>query len=182
MLFDLLNRRSRTFLLLVGLACVGVLAAAWYLQHTLKQRPCPLCILQRYAFIAIALFAFSGALFARGRGAVLAHWGGVLVASLFGGAIAIKMLFFTTAASGCGADAIAEFVNNLPTANHFPQYFFANGGCTDVYPPILGLTVPVWALVAFAISAEFAAMSLVARWRAAADSLQYWPGGHHYNK
>jgi protein dithiol:quinone oxidoreductase len=178
------NRSPRLTLLLVGCASALLLAGAWYLQHVLKQRPCPLCILQRYAFIAIALVAFSGALFGRGRASGIAHWLGVLAMSVAGLGVAIKMVFFTTQNSGCGTDAIADFVNGLPTADYIPQYFFANGGCTDVYPPILGLGLPVWALLWFAAFAVIALAAIAARWRRV-DALQHWPRfprGHHYLK
>ena len=52
--------------LVMAIAAIGLLACGWYLQHVLKERPCPLCILQRMAFIGIAAVSLVGA--------VTGHW------------------------------------------------------------------------------------------------------------
>ena len=43
-------------------ASVGLLAFASYLQHVQGLEPCPMCILQRYAFFAIGLTALVAAI------------------------------------------------------------------------------------------------------------------------
>ena len=45
-------RASFAFLALV---CIGLLSFAYYAQFKLGMEPCPLCILQRVAFIAFAI-------------------------------------------------------------------------------------------------------------------------------
>jgi len=46
---------------LIFLACLGLdLFAIYYLQEWLGLEPCPMCILQRYAFFAIAALALVG--------------------------------------------------------------------------------------------------------------------------
>ena len=42
-------------LLAIAVACLSLLGVALYLQHGLDMKPCPLCVMQRYAFAAIAL-------------------------------------------------------------------------------------------------------------------------------
>ncbi len=39
-----------------ALACAGMMAFALYAEHVLLMDPCPLCILQRIAVIAIGIF------------------------------------------------------------------------------------------------------------------------------
>ena len=51
---------GKPLLLLISLACVGMLAVGLYLQLQLEMLPCPLCILQRYAFVLVALCALLG--------------------------------------------------------------------------------------------------------------------------
>ena len=48
---------SKPLLLLIALACTCMLAVGLYLQLQLEMLPCPLCILQRYAFAAVAVIA-----------------------------------------------------------------------------------------------------------------------------
>ncbi|MFD2273786.1 disulfide bond formation protein B [Undibacterium arcticum] len=54
--------KSRHLLLAVALVCIALLAAAMYMQLGLNMQPCPLCVLQRYAFVAIAIFCLIGGL------------------------------------------------------------------------------------------------------------------------
>ena len=53
--------RERRFLVLLGIICLALIGGALYMQIVLGEAPCPLCILQRYALLLIALFAFIGA-------------------------------------------------------------------------------------------------------------------------
>lgn len=135
----------RSFLAATAAFCVGLLLYAAYLQHGPQfQQPCPLCVLQRYVYIAIALIAAVGAW--------RNHYGyavGVAVVAGDGALLAGWQVVKGSSMTACQADPIGQFVNGLPTADWFPQYFFANGGCADRYDA-LGLPVPVWSLLCFA--------------------------------
>src|SRR3954447_12413049 len=74
-LFDWLFAAPRRTLALVCAACIGMLAFGLYLQHVVGLEPCPMCIVQRYALMLVALFTGLAALF-NGRG--LQVTGGVL--------------------------------------------------------------------------------------------------------
>ena len=43
-------------------ACAGLIAYAMVLQHVMDLEPCPMCILQRYAFIGVGLIALAAAI------------------------------------------------------------------------------------------------------------------------
>ena len=53
--------RERRYLVLLGIICLALIGGALYMQIVLGEAPCPLCILQRYALLLIAIFAFIGA-------------------------------------------------------------------------------------------------------------------------
>jgi disulfide bond formation protein DsbB len=42
-------------------------------------------------------------------------------------------------------------VDSLPPAQWLPQVFKVAGLCETLYPPILGLSLPQWALAAFSV-------------------------------
>jgi len=42
---------------LIFAACVAMLAFGMYLQHVVGLEPCPMCIVQRYALVLVAVFA-----------------------------------------------------------------------------------------------------------------------------
>ena len=53
--------RPRIWFLLVALVCASMIGYALYVQHALFIDPCPLCVFQRLAFIAMgsaAVLAF----------------------------------------------------------------------------------------------------------------------------
>jgi protein dithiol:quinone oxidoreductase len=142
---------TRSFYFGIAIFCFALLGGAYYLQHVEKQFPCPFCILQRYTYLAIGLVS----LVAAGHGPRVAGWGRRIYAALialFGAAgvtLALWLLLKASNDKACGADAIAEFVNGLPPAGWYSDYFFANGGCTDVWPPILGVSLAMWSLLCF---------------------------------
>ena len=131
-------------------ASVAALAAAVYLQLVDKLAPCPLCILQRFGFIWLAVFALIGLL--RGRLGTLGN-ATALLGGLAGTGVAVyHNWLLMNPADGCVIkDPIHNFVNELPTATWWPAMFRAEGGCTDVLPPLMGLGIPQWALIGLSL-------------------------------
>ena len=62
---SLLGQHPRRILGLVAGACVAMLVFGLYLQHVVGLEPCPMCIVQRYALVAVALIAGISALLHR---------------------------------------------------------------------------------------------------------------------
>lgn len=144
--------RERRFLVLLGIICLSMLGGALYLQVVLGEAPCPLCILQRYAFLFIALFAFIGAAMPGRRGVTLFE--ALVVISALGGLAAAGKHAWVLAHpfSSCGVDTLQPIVDGLPLAKMLPSVFEVQGFCTTAYPPILGLSLADWALVAFGLT------------------------------
>ena len=99
------------------------------------------------------------------------------IADLFASAgigLAIWQVTKGASMTSCLSDPIGEFVNGLPPANWWPEYFFANGGCADKYPAIMGLYAPQWSLVWFAVIIGMITVALLAtlRRRRATQELQ----------
>ncbi|ANB73568.1 disulfide bond formation protein B [Paraburkholderia phytofirmans OLGA172] len=154
-------RRERSLLVLLGLICVGLVAGALYLQYGLHEDPCPLCIIQRYFFLLIAIFAFLGARFNSWRGVRLLE---VLAAlSALGGIATAARHVYVQANPGfsCGFDALQPVVDSFPPAHWLPGVFKVAGLCETPYPPILGLSLPTWSLVAFVVAFVPLALSLI---------------------
>lgn len=136
----------------MALSCLSLLAAVWFVQYGPdKQQPCPLCIIQRYGYILLAAICLPAALHGPGRRGTLVYAGLATLVTAAGSGIAIWQVAKGGSMLSCLADPVGEFVNNLPTANAWPEFFFATGGCADVLPPVLGLTVPVWSLLCFVL-------------------------------
>lgn len=144
--------REKRFLVLLGLICLALIGGALYMQVVLGETPCPLCILQRYALLLIAMFAFIGAAMRSSRSLTLFE--GLVVLSAIGGVVAAgrHVYILASPAISCGLDVLQPIVDGLPLATLFPLGFQVDGFCSTAYPPVLGLSLAQWALVAFVLT------------------------------
>jgi protein dithiol:quinone oxidoreductase len=142
-------RRERRLLILLGLTCIVLLAGALYLQYVKNEDPCPLCIIQRYFFALIGIFAFLAAGMQRWRGIVLLETLIAISAAAGVGTAARHLSIQLNPGFSCGFDTLQPIVDSLPPAQWFPGMFKVAGLCETVYPPILGILLPGWALIAF---------------------------------
>jgi disulfide bond formation protein DsbB len=140
--------KPRIVLAVTALISFALLAFALYLQHVKLMLPCPLCVVQRYAFVAIGLFCLVGAIGNAPKPA--ASLG--LLAALSGGGVAIRHIWIQAHPGvSCGIDPVETALNKMVTAEWLPSVFFANGECSTDYPAIIGLSIPQWALLWFVI-------------------------------
>ncbi|MNR79208.1 Disulfide bond formation protein B [compost metagenome] len=147
-------KNSKPVLLAVAFVSLTLLAIALYLQHVEGMLPCPLCVIQRYAFAVIAIICLVAVYLPRGAGKIataLAALAAIAGAGVAGWHIYIK----ANPTVSCGIDPLETSLNTIPTAKLLPFLFQADGLCTTEYAPILGLSLPQWALVWFAVIATY---------------------------
>lgn len=143
------SSRERLLLCLLGLISLALVGGALFFQYFRQEDPCPLCILQRYAYLAIALFAWCGAA-SPGAGTRRIWKALVALAALAGLATAARHIWVLSHPGfSCGFDALQPFVDSLPPANWLPGVFRVAGLCETPHPPILGLSLPAWSLIGF---------------------------------
>jgi disulfide bond formation protein DsbB len=109
---------------LAGLALIplALLSEALILQHLQSQAPCPLCILDRVAFLLYALIAIAGAIHRPAPRAAALYVGGMGLAALAGlGVAGWHVWTLHHPKFGCGIDVMEQFVNDLPTARLLPD-------------------------------------------------------------
>lgn len=157
-----LLRRERSLLVLLGLVCLGLVGGALYMQFVKHEDPCALCIIQRYFFLLIAIFAFIGATFKNWRGIALTELL-IGIAAAGGIAAAVRNVYVQlNPGFSCGFDALQPVIDSLPPAQWLPAVFKVAGLCETVYPPIFGILLPGWSLIAFVLIFVSVALSL---WR-----------------
>lgn len=148
-------RSSRPFFAALFVACAGLLAFALYLQEEVGLEPCPMCILQRYAFTALAIVALAAAIHGP-RGAALKAYGGFFtVIALAGAGVAIRQSYiqhYPPKISSCGTD-LEFLVNTFPLSQALPKIFAGSADCAIVTWRFLGLSIAEWALVWFLVFA-----------------------------
>lgn len=142
---------------------VGLLAAALYYQHVEGLEPCPLCILQRYAFVAVGAMALVAALTGARRLRAVAG-AAALVAALAGAGTAARHVWIqmNPESLACGP-GLATMIENFPLYEVLPKVFRGSGDCGAVDWSFLGLTMPAWALVWFVLLALALAAALIRR-------------------
>ncbi len=142
-------------------ACAALIAIALYFQYVMYLDPCPLCILQRVAVIALGVIFLAGALHDPGRFGRRLYATLALLTAGIGAAIAGRHVWLENLpedqvpACGPGLDYMLE---NFPLMRALEMVLRGSGECAEVAWSFLGLSIPGWTLVAFA---GFAAMSLL---------------------
>ena len=139
--------KSRSLYLAIAAICFALIGAALYLQHVERLAPCPLCVIQRYAFLAAGVFSLVAAFVSRPR-----LWGALGLASALGGLGTAAKHVYVLANPGftCGIDPVENFLNKLPTAQAMPWIFESYGACEEGHN-LLGLSLPAWALLWFVL-------------------------------
>ncbi|SDW95342.1 disulfide bond formation protein DsbB [Marinobacter mobilis] len=149
---ELLNRRG-VFGIVLGV-CVALLATAFYMEHVKGLEPCPLCWLQRYAFMvvgAVSLLAVvhnPGGLGARVYGSLLALFSGL------GLALAGRQLWLQSLPAdqvpACGP-SVEYMLDVLPLSEVLATAIRGTGDCAEVVWRFLGLSIPGWTAVFFTL-------------------------------
>ncbi|MDO9088964.1 MAG: disulfide bond formation protein B [Burkholderiaceae bacterium] len=158
-LFD----RPRTVLALICAACIAMLGFGMYLQHVVGLEPCPMCIVQRYALVLVALVAGLGALSARRGVWLTGHWL-VLLLSLGGAYVAARqtwLQWYPPEVVSCGRDFYG-IIESFPLNRAIPMIFRGGGDCSKIDWTFLGGSIANWSLLCFL---GIAAAALVVLWR-----------------
>ncbi|HWA12437.1 MAG TPA: disulfide bond formation protein B [Burkholderiales bacterium] len=150
-------------------ACAGLIGFALFLQHGRGLEPCPMCILQRYAFIGIGIVALVAALHGPGALARRIYAGLLIVLAAAGGGVAIRHVYLEhnpPELFDCGAD-LGYLLQSFTMSDMLPMIFRGTGDCSKVPWRFLGLSIAEWSLVWFAILLAAAIAVLAARPRPA---------------
>lgn len=149
----------RRTLALIAAACVALLAFGMYLQHVQGLEPCPMCIVQRYALVLVAVSAGLASL--RGSKGWWMSFGVLaLAASGFGAFVAARqtwLQWYPPEFASCGRDFYG-MIENYPVSRAIPMIFRGSGDCTAVDWTFLGGSIANWSFVCFV---GFAAVLLV---------------------
>ncbi len=139
---------SRASLLLIAFVSFALVGAALYLQHAHDMLPCPLCVIQRYAFLGIGIASLAGALSGKLRAgasvALLAALGGL-------GTVGKHLYVLANPGFSCGIDPMETMLNKIPTATLMPWLFKAEGLCENATDGLFGLSIPQWSAVWFVL-------------------------------
>jgi disulfide bond formation protein DsbB len=151
MLLSWIDAAPRRVLALVCVGCLGLLGFALYLQLAGGLEPCPMCIVQRYALILVAVFAGLAALSKR-KGTFVSFGVVALLFAGFGAFTAARQSFlqwYPPEIATCGRD-LYGMIETFPLKRALPLIFRGGGDCSAVDWTFLGGSIANWSFVCFA--------------------------------
>jgi len=156
------------------IACAVLMGYALYAQHVLGLEPCPLCIFQRVAVIAVGVLFLIAALHnpSSSKGA-LGYGVLITLAALAGIGISARHIWIQAQPPGsvaaCGAD-LDYLLDILPITEVINKVLFGSGECGKVDWTLLGLSMPWWVLISLVALASWAILvNIVAGSRSRSD-------------
>ena len=160
---DLLDNSPRRVMLAVCAAGFGMLAFGLYLQEVVGLVPCPMCIVQRYALIFVAVCAgLTGA--AGKKGLQITGTIVVIVLAMLGAYVAARqswLQWYPPEVVSCGRD-LYGMIEAFPLQRVIPMVFKGSGDCTKVDWTFLGGSIANWSFLWFS---GVALLGTVLAWR-----------------
>lgn len=154
----------RAWFLAGFLACAGLIAFALYLQYYAGLEPCPLCMLQRVAFITLGLVFLAGAMHGPRLAGTRAYAGIAAAVAATGIGLAARHVWLQynpPKFASCAGDIYSQ-LERLPLGRVIVNALYATGDCAKVDWSLMGLSIAEWSLVWFGIFA-LAALALALR-------------------
>lgn len=141
------------------LACAGLMGYAFYSQWALGLDPCPLCILQRIAVVALGALFLLAALHGPGQIGSRVYGGLQFVAAGSGAGIAGRHVWLQSLppdkVPSCGP-GLDFMLDAFPLAEVLQMVLTGSGECATVDWAFLGLSMPAWVLVATSLLSLYA--------------------------
>ncbi len=150
----------------ISAVCVALLAFGLYLQHVVGLEPCPMCIVQRYALVLIALIAAVTAVSAK-KGIQIGGAALLAVLASFGGFVAARqswLQWYPPEVVSCGRDFYG-MIETFPLQRAIPMIFKGSGDCTKVDWTFLGGSIANWSFLCFVAIGLLALLLLASRFR-----------------
>jgi disulfide bond formation protein DsbB len=151
-----MNKLSTRQVNLAGfLACVGMMAYALYAEHVLMLMPCPLCVFQRMAVIALGIVFLVASIQNPAGAGRRVYAALVLLAAGAGVSVAGRHVWLQNLPAdqvpSCGP-GFEYIIDSFPLADALKMIFTGSGECASIDWQFLGLSMPAWVLIAVGIT------------------------------
>ena len=147
------------------LICGALFAFALYLQYYEYQDPCPLCILQRVAFIAMMAVFLVGAIHNPRRTGATVYSTLLVIIAAIGAGIATRHVWLQHLPKDrvpeCGP-GLEYMLNRFPLVQALEKVFRGSGECAEVGWTFLTLSIAEWSLAWFVLLGVLAVYIAVA--------------------
>ena len=134
--------------------CAALLGFAYYLQYVEHQEPCPLCMLQRVAFLDMMIVFAVAALHGPKRRGAIVYSGLLAVMAALGAGIAGRQVWLQSLppdkVPACGP-GLEYMLERFPLTQALQKILAGSGECAEAGWRFLGLTIAGWSLVWFVL-------------------------------
>ncbi len=161
-IYKLWHTLSNRWLYLAGTLVIAALfGAALYLQYVLRQEPCPLCMMQRFVFIAMLVVFAIATLHNPKHTAAKVYGALITLLALSGIGVASRHIWIQhlpadeVPACGPGLDYM---LNNFPLADVWKELMQGSGECAEKGWTFLTLGIPEWSLFWYVLLGVWAVM------------------------
>ena len=134
----------------IALGCIAMLCFGFYLQHVGGLEPCPMCIVQRYAMILIAIWAIIASATGIKGIQISAAWL-VIITALGGAFVAARqswLQWYPPEIVSCGRD-VYGMIEMFPLQKLVPMILKGSGDCTKIDWTFLGGSIANWSFLCF---------------------------------
>jgi len=142
----------RIFFIFIFIICVALLTFGLYLEHFKGLDACPLCILQRIAYISIALVTLIGILHNPIRTSLIIYKSSIVILATVGALIAGRQIWLQhlppELVPECGP-GFDYMLNVFPFADAIKMILTGSGECAEVNWRFIGLSIAEWSLIMF---------------------------------
>ena len=167
LLAKLLQLPARILFLALFLVSFALLGFGLVLQHVVGLHPCPMCVMQRMAFIVIGILALIAAIHGPQRTGQRVYATLIAIAALVGASIAARQTWLQLDPPPfpeCGP-GLSFMLGNFSLADALPMIFRGSGDCSAVDWTFLGGSIANWSFLWFSAFAIVLAVLLVRRSR-----------------
>lgn len=142
----------RTWFVFVSICCVSLLGYALYEQYVDYIEPCPLCILQRVAFVEMGVLALLGALHNPARMGQRVYTWLIALGAGIGSALAGRHVWLQQLPADqvpeCGP-GLNYMLENFPLNDVLSTVLKGSGSCAEMNWSFLGMSIPMWTFIWF---------------------------------
>jgi disulfide bond formation protein DsbB len=135
-------------------ACAALTAYALYVQYVLRLEPCPLCIFQRMAVIAVGIMFLAAALQDPARIGARIYGGLIGLAALGGIGVAARHVYIqhlpADQVPACGAP-LDQLLAILPLRQVIEKVLRGDGECAKIDWTLAGLSMPEWVVIVLVV-------------------------------
>ncbi len=145
---------TRLFYLAVFIGCLALLGFGLYLEHGQGLEPCPLCVFQRMAYIAVMLIALVAAIHNPESWLRFLYFGLTLIGAGIGAGIAGRQTWLQhlppELVPECGP-GLEYMLEVFPFAEAVRLILSGSGECAEIQWTFLSFSIAEWSLICFSL-------------------------------